>query len=491
MPGLHAASSSFLVSVLALGAGACSAPPEDSPRGLQTIDLDAEAASFFVFHPDDLQHREASPHEWVLYEFALAPEFAAGNLVAFDTGADGTYRLRLTRGELTARERAYASSSWDFRYRVRHGRVLVDTGEFLPSDSTSDLEEIPPGVAGGPGTIPAEQWYAIPNGDYRVTVHAIDWEREPGAVGAGGDARKSALPAYVIRFQPVKRLDSIEATTCPPRLEPGPAARAEFHPVSVDRANEESTDEPLPGSCRVLVAPTLTVVPGFETELITVPATEVARSQPDPEHPPEFEPAIVLVDSEQVPRVGALCSVGRGVVPRDGGPWKVAFHVRRLVRVTAITRRDGRLSGEITGFARPPSEVSPEDVAALRSAFASHAKSSSDYRTRVKHPDYEAERVTAIRSIPVLSAVFLHHVQMPPATRARLLPLSDAERFRELLPLLAPPGPVGSDEIERGGPPGPGRSGPPSPQDGPSAFRSGGSTWSKCRTKKSLRRRRP
>jgi hypothetical protein len=439
---LRAASPSFIVSVLALGAGACSVTPADPPPGSHTVDLGAESASFYLFHPDDLQHRRASPPEWVLYEFALAPEFAAGNLVSFDTGADGTYRLRLTRGELTAREKRFRSCSWDFRYRVRHGRVLIDGGEFVPADSTSDLDESLPDVAAGPDAIPAEQWYAIPNGEYKVTVHAIDWTREPGAVGAGGDARKSALPGYVIQFTPVKQLDSIKAKTCPPRLEPGPAARLEFYPVSVERANEESTDEPLPESCPVLVAPTLTRVPGFDTEMITVSATEIARLQPEPEHPPEFEPAIVLVDSEQVPGLGALSSVGRGV-QQDGGKWRVAFHVRRLVHVTAITRRGGRLSGKITDLQRPPSEVSQEDVAALKSAFAAYAKSNREYRTRVKHADFEAERVAAIRSNPVLSSVLLHHIQMPPATRARLLPLSDAERIKELIAILTPPEPVG------------------------------------------------
>jgi hypothetical protein len=425
MGSLRAASRSLIIPLLALGASACSGPPAGSSPGDRTLNLGAEAASFYLFHPDDLQHRKASPSEWVLYEFALAPEFAAGNLVTFSTGADGTYRLRLTQGDLTAREKKSYSCSWDFRYRVRHGRVLVDSGEFIPADRVSDLEGLPPGVSVGGGPIPEGQWFAITNGDYKVTVNAID-------------ARSSGLPDYVIQFKPVERLDAIKAATCPPRLEPGPNAKPQFYPVSVDGPNEEPAEEPLPESCPVIVAPTLTVVPGLETERITVSEAEIARSPSSRDDPPEFERAVALVDSEQVPRLGGLCSVSAGM-QQDGGKWSVALRVRRLVNVTAIMKHEGRLRGTITEFHRPRSEVVPKDVTAVKSAFAAYAQSNQAYRTKVMHPDYEAERLSAIDSPAFLSNVLLHHVQMPPATRARLLPLSDAERITELLAILKPP----------------------------------------------------
>jgi hypothetical protein len=416
----------LIIPLLALGASACSGPLAGSSPGDRTLNLDAEAASFYLFHPDDLQHRKASPSEWILYEFALAPEFAAGNLVTFNTGADGTYRLRLTRGDLTGREKASNSCSWDFRYRVRHGRVLVDSGEFVPADRSSDLEGLPPGLTALASSIPEKQWFAIPNGDYRVTVHAIDRSHD------------TALPDYAIQFKLVKELDAVKAATCAPRLEPGPNSQPKFYPNSADPPDEESADEELPRSCPVIVAPALALVPGLDTEKFTVSETEIARTPSDSQHPVEFEAAIALVDPEHVPRLGGLCSVSAGM-QQDGGKWNVAFRVRRLVNVTAIMKREGRSRGTITEFHRPRSEVVPKDVTAVKSAFAAYAKSNQAYRTKVMHPDYEAERLSAINSPAPLSNVLLHHVQMPPATRARLLPLSDAERITELLAILKPP----------------------------------------------------
>ena len=54
MRSLRAASRSLIISLLALGASACSGPLAGSSPGDRTLSLDAEAASFYLFHPDDL-----------------------------------------------------------------------------------------------------------------------------------------------------------------------------------------------------------------------------------------------------------------------------------------------------------------------------------------------------------------------------------------------------------------------------------------------------
>jgi hypothetical protein len=62
----------------------------------RTLDLGTDVAAFFLFHPDDLAHRQGDPIDWYTYDFACRPEFAAGRLIAFLTGSDGGYRFRRT-----------------------------------------------------------------------------------------------------------------------------------------------------------------------------------------------------------------------------------------------------------------------------------------------------------------------------------------------------------------------------------------------------------
>lgn len=428
---------------LAFFAGACSTPTPtldlNTNEG-RTLDLNTEIASFFLFHPDDLQHRKASPSLWTIYDFAVAPEFAAGNLVSFDTGADGGFRIRLTEGGLTPREKKLYSCSWSFRYVVRHGRVLIDNGDHVPSDPSDSSEGVLPDVSYGPGPIPDEQWFAVPNGNFMVTVSAIDWEEEPGAVDSREHATKNALPAYVIQFRKVDRLDTIKAARCPPRLEPGREGDSMFSPITADQTYQtgedtEGTVEPLPKTCPVVVVPTLLLVPGFDTGAVTLPDSEAARLQFVSDDRPTASPTIALVDSEQSPRLGVL-GAAASMSGQEGGSWKVSFRLDRLVNVTKIEKVDGGLVATLADVTRPKSEVPPGDLAAIKASFATYAKSNEAYRRAVKFPDYEAERVGAMSSPSAISSTLLHHVVVPAATRARLLPLSDAARIGELLAIL-------------------------------------------------------
>ncbi len=124
----------------------------------QTVGLGTDVAGFFIYHPDDLKHRETSPSDWMHTDFACGREFNNGTLIAFSTGGDGGYDLRLTDGDLTPRERPLAGNSYRFRYRVQHGRVYVDEGNYLPYEESTRRKE----------KIPESQGVAMPNGDYEV-----------------------------------------------------------------------------------------------------------------------------------------------------------------------------------------------------------------------------------------------------------------------------------------------------------------------------------
>ena len=150
--------------------------------------IDVEAAHILIFHPDDMVHTVAWPIAWYCDSAVYPHESEAQRLIAWCTMGDSVHDVRLTNGALTEREKAYAGPSWTFPYRVRHGRVFLDNSDVLPSqEQMASAEER------------SQYWVDVPNGDYAVSITAVDWTREPGADEEGFDA----LPDYVVQFAPM------------------------------------------------------------------------------------------------------------------------------------------------------------------------------------------------------------------------------------------------------------------------------------------------
>src|SRR5262245_32468582 len=105
--------------------------------------IGTDVATWFIFHPDDLVHRKDDPINWWDEDFAIRKEFSTGTLVAVSTGGDGWYKIRVTDGSLTERERKYARHAKKFRLRVKHGRLYLDGGDALPSESADKPEDFP------------------------------------------------------------------------------------------------------------------------------------------------------------------------------------------------------------------------------------------------------------------------------------------------------------------------------------------------------------
>jgi hypothetical protein len=372
----------------------------------QTVVVGTDGASYFLFHPEDLAHRRSSPGGWTADDFACGAEFVAGNLVAIDTGGDGAAPIRVTNGALTPREKARVSGSWPFRYRVRHGRVLLDGGLHVPHDTASKDQP------------PEDHWVAIPNGNYQVTVYAINRTiRDAG--GAGLDFDKT-LPEYVFQFRPVPRLDPIKVRSkTSPRLIPGePAVAPNEKPPWVSLLDD--TSKPLRRSYLAVVKEGSPVTPGtydhFELSEAAYHATSEAK---------EF-----VIVSGKVPGVAVLVrSTGGG---SSDGKWDEVAQGVRLVRVTALEQGDPVPKVSVAPLNRPTARMAPKDVAALKAAFATYAKTDAEFRKSERNPDYQAERAVAIESPTALTNLLLHLVRMPPEERAKLLPLSDAGRIRGL-----------------------------------------------------------
>ena len=102
------------------------------------------------------------------------------------------------------------------------------------------------------------------------------------------------------------------------------------------------------------------------------------------------------------------------------------------MKVNEVNRRGPLLEVEVAPLTRPRSKPMPAELATIKAEFAAFAKVNAEYRTAVKHPDYEAERVETVASPSALTNILIHHIPMPVGRRQALLPLSDVERIKGL-----------------------------------------------------------
>ena len=93
--------------------------------------LGTDVATLFFYHPDDLKHRANNPIDWYSNSFAISKEFEAGRIIAFSTGGDGRFSVRVTDRDLTRREQCYARGTVEFRLRIKMG----DFSSTIPMDS--------------------------------------------------------------------------------------------------------------------------------------------------------------------------------------------------------------------------------------------------------------------------------------------------------------------------------------------------------------------
>jgi hypothetical protein len=414
----------------------------------RTVIVGTDGASFCLFHPEDLRHREDAPGGWTDEDFACGAEFDAGTFVGWSTGGDGGFRIRVTDGELTPRESASVTASWDFRYRVRHGRVLLDNGDHLPPNEFD-------------WPIRDDLWFELPDGDYRVTVSGIREDDPPEPEVGREPCEDDTLAEYVIRFQPVRRLEQVKVrcrvVLLVDALYRKPKRAPKVSPASA--AYEEDTAPLQRSSFPAVVVEGRVLVPGFDTD-VELPQPvyrvfEADRASGLRLHPvDEVTPAgrkkwagrvgIVALVAEEAPAVATLARLGGRGYPTDADPYPASLRGRRLVRVTALERSGPAHRATVEPLVRPEATVAPSDLAALKEAFAAYAGRDAGYRTAVPHPDYEAERVAATDPPSALTNILLHHVQLPEADRRRLLPLSDADRVRALLSRLPRAGPTAS-----------------------------------------------
>ncbi len=192
---------------LLVGIGCASAPPAPEPPEPEywtvsrTVETDVSMVT--LFDPAALSHHRVDPPDWYQHDFAFMPDLAAGRFVAVSTGRDGTFDVRVTEAPLGEREAAAAGPQATLRLRVTDERLLLAGGDAWPSLERTRV----------PGPFD-DRWLRVDNGDYEVTLTAIDDVDD-------------TLHDLVIRLQRVESMNAVAHAPGLPRLVPGePAAVA-------------------------------------------------------------------------------------------------------------------------------------------------------------------------------------------------------------------------------------------------------------------------
>ena len=128
-----------------------------------------ENGTIALFDPFDLQHHEADPPDWYRYDYGIADDLTSGRFSAISTARNGQFRVRVTSSPLLASERPAAGPRATLRLRVLNHRLLLNGGDAWPSINQAASRYAYD-----------ERYLAIPNGDYRVTITALDPRLSPG-----------------------------------------------------------------------------------------------------------------------------------------------------------------------------------------------------------------------------------------------------------------------------------------------------------------------
>jgi len=380
----------------------------------KTLSVGTDVAAWFLFHPNDLAHRRADPLNWWSYDFAIFKEFAAGTLVAVCTGGDGNSTVRFTNVGLTERELTYAFCWTDFRLQVKHQSLYLDGGDVLPAEECDEIEQCDPEGYG---------WIELPNGNYRVTVHAIAWYDEPGALDENNYSTESALAAYVVHFQSVADLDSIMPPTKLPDLRP----RCSTSEDVVFSEGEELSIEhtPLQWSEYPVLQWHEVIFPYIEHRLDITGLEPFGLS----------DKQMVMVLSLDVPTIGTLVQERYWGTTYSEGHQELAMGVVaiRLVELKRVFKRNEVYWAEVEPYNPTFVPADLESIEELKRLFADYAAIKLTNSIHVEYPHFYAEHIASLTEARELGWRVAHALDLISDRQQELLALSERELIHRLI----------------------------------------------------------
>jgi len=283
------------------------------------------------------------------------------------------------------------------------------------------------------------RWIDLSNGDYCVTVTAIEWDSEPGAIDNAGQVSENALTNYVIQFNRIADIAFLPVpSSAPPRLE----CSREFVPIAErgwPDANAYLADQAPITTERVVVLENRDwlLVPGFSRSLpVADRVHDAAFGDDESQTNSERIDTFVLVPPGAKPgEPGVLVRVS-GASRSGDDPWQIGFMALRLVRTIDLRRSAGWSRAQIKSITRPTESIGSEALESLKSLFATFAQTNQSFRSQVPTADFVAEQVMAMTSPESLTHALLHHLPLSPEQRLGLLLASEADRVRTLNAIL-------------------------------------------------------
>ena len=384
----------------------------------KTLSVGTDVAAWFLFHPNDLAHRRADPLNWWSYDFAIFKEFAAGTLVAVCTGGDGNSTVRFTNVGLTERELTYAFCWADFRLQVKHQSLYLDGGDVLPAEECDEIERCDPEGYG---------WIELPNGNYRVTVHAIAWYDEPGALDENNYSTESALAAYVVDFQSVADLDSITPPTTLPDLYPVCSTSEDVVFSEGEELSIEHT--PLQWSEYPVLQWHEVIFPYIEHRLDITGLEPFGLS----------DKQMVMVLSLDVPTIGTLVQERYwGTTYSEGDPYESEGVVGiRLVELKRVFKRNEVFWAEVEPYNPTFVPADLESIDELKRLFADYAAIKLTNSIHVKYPHFYAEHIASLTEARELGWRVAHALDLISDRQQELLALSERELIHRLISHLS------------------------------------------------------
>ena len=393
---------------------------DQTSRLNETRVVSTDSASWFLFHPEDLKHRDKDPINWWTYDFAIGSEFAAGTIIGVTTGGDGSYGVRLTDEGLTEREKKYVVKSQSFRLKVRHSRLLIDGGYVLPCEYGEEVAE------------DSDDWISIPNGDYQVIVYALAWYEELGSVDQEGMATEKALPAYIAVFEAVQNLNTVEIPRSIPQLDPTRPEHT-FFPNPESEPEEISWEDEYP----VIIRPEA-IFPGIAIEL---PLTEEQLGYVKLAVEENYQFQILITDeakSEAVATLVSVTSYGSSLDFSDldfsgkSDKFSLTGHGIAIVRLTDVQEKNSIVRARIRLIERPAMKVEQIAIDELKGRFARYAAGNLNYRKTIRHASFHAERVAALTVPQELGWAIASVLEMSDETKRELLSASESELIERL-----------------------------------------------------------
>lgn len=165
-----------------------------------------DTATLALFDPELLADRVRDASGWWCVDFLSLERVVRGDIALIGLGGDGVFKVRMTNGELTSSERAYAADFVPLGVRVTSGLLFVGPGEHLPGE----------GFLPQPGDRETAALFCPVNTDtYSAEVYGIVWHDAPDwYVAPGAEVPESAPPDVVVRLTPR------EGEFVPPTTEP-------------------------------------------------------------------------------------------------------------------------------------------------------------------------------------------------------------------------------------------------------------------------------